>query len=101
MIEKGSHCPAHQKYSGHKLYGRTSKQQGYDSDWTKLRNRKIAADPICQYRLTHAGPEIATEVDHVTPIERAPHLRLSWSNLKSTCHACHVEKHKRAAQQAQ
>ena len=69
----------------------TTTERGYDSDWEVLRKSKLATDPVCEIRLLCQG-EVATEVDHIIPIEQRPDLRLEWSNLQSCCKRCNVAK---------
>ena len=39
--------------------------------------------------------ESAAELDHIIPIDQAPHLRLMPLNLQPLCHPCHVAKTRR------
>lgn len=68
--------------------------------WLKLRKAKLTACPLCE-RCREAGIiRPAGEVHHVTPVEhgltRAEKERLMFDphNLRSLCHACHVDTHK-------
>jgi 5-methylcytosine-specific restriction protein A len=61
-----------------------SSKRGYDGEWRKLRARFLAEFPNCA-----ACSQPATDVDHVADVRRYPHLRLTWSNLRSLCHSCH------------
>lgn len=59
--------------------------------WQKTRNRKLKLNPLCEYCLPdNITP--ATEVDHIIPIKVDWSFRLVMSNLKSSCHACHMRK---------
>lgn len=64
--------------------------RGYDARWRKVAKLALQRDMY----LCPCGA-LATEVDHVLPIDTHPHLRLSLDNLRSLCHSCHVRKTKR------
>jgi 5-methylcytosine-specific restriction protein A len=87
-------CQQH-RAERHEEYDRRrpgASDRGYDRRWQKIRAQKLSRNPFCEM-LTHCRfPELATEVDHITPVEVAPELRLVWGNLQSACHACHVAK---------
>lgn len=72
----------------------TRQQRGYDNAWLKLRKRKLAADPLCEYCLKKK-PEVVTvaaQAHHIVPFRgRNDPLRLDWDNLASTCVRCHGE----------
>jgi len=66
-----------------------ARARGYDAEWDALRARKLAADPWCQ----HPGcSKRATDVDHILSVRSHPHLRLTWSNLRSFCHPHHSSR---------
>lgn len=46
---------------------------------------------LCEY----CGRAIATEVDHVIPLDEDWSRRFDTDNLKATCHGCHDRKHGR------
>ena len=75
----------------------TSKQRGYDSVWSDLRNKKIATDSLCEMCLKSKRYVIAVLVHHIKTVERYPELRLVWDNLMSLCHSCHEREHRRNA----
>jgi 5-methylcytosine-specific restriction protein A len=67
-----------------------SKEEGrvYDRRrWRVLSRKKLTADPICEY----CGNELATDVDHVIPIEDGGDP-WAWENLSSLCSPCHGQK---------
>jgi len=70
----------------------TAPQRGYDHRWRKLRNAKLAYDPLCEVCMAMGYTEPAQDVDHIVPIEERPDLRLSWDNLRSMCRPCHNAK---------
>lgn len=53
--------------------------------WKRTRERQLFDHPLCQ-----CGA-IATDVDHVTPIEAGGDV-WAWSNLQSLCQICHGRK---------
>lgn len=55
--------------------------------WRILRRRKLTANPICEA----CGEVLATEVDHVKPIEDGGRP-YSLANLSSLCSPCHGRK---------
>ena len=61
--------------------------------WRRLARARVQADG---YKCAKCGA-IATEVDHIVPIQTAAgwDLRYDWGNLQSLCVKCHNEKHKR------
>ena len=60
--------------------------RGYDGTWRKLRLMVLREQPLC------ACGRVATEVDHIIPIAKAPELRLEMSNLQAMCKSCHSRK---------
>ena len=69
-------------------------ERGYDWMWRRLRERYLAANPMCEAQVACTSEpitrRIATQVHHKKPISEAPELRLEWSNLLAVCQACHV-----------
>jgi len=65
-------------------------ERGYDSQWVKLRARKLKADPMCERCEAEGFDEVAIEVHHKVAFKglRDP-LRLAWDNLESVCKGCH------------
>lgn len=80
----------HQQYDKYQRDKRSAKF--YSSAlWQKIRNRKMKRDPLCEYCLPDTITT-AAEVDHIIPIKVDWSLRLVMSNLKSSCHSCHMKK---------
>jgi len=83
-----------------KLYGwqddserGTRHQRGYDNAWLKLRQHKLAEQPLCETCLAAGHTVEATEVHHVIPFRgKNDPLRLDYDNLRSLCTFCHREK---------
>lgn len=67
----------------------TSAQRGYDAAWKRCRRLFLEAYPLCS---TPGCGKGATDVDHRLTIAERPDLRLSWSNLRPFCHACHSRR---------
>ena len=82
--------PLYDKWRG------SSTSRGYDNNWSKIRVIALKRDNyLCLSCLSEERITVAVDVDHVIPIDRAPLLRLTLSNLQSLCRACHVMKTKR------
>ena len=68
-------------------------ERGYDGEWQKLRQVKLANNPLCQHCLTQGVTRQATDVDHIRPFNgKHDPLRLMYANLQSLCRACHNRK---------
>ncbi len=71
-------------------------------EWRRLRAEKITRCPLCEDCLLAGRTRLATEVHHVTPIERGrseremERLALDPHNLRSLCRECHQNAHKTA-----
>ena len=66
--------------------------RGYDRKWRKVRALHLQHWPLCADCIDEGKLTPATEVDHVQPIETAPHRRLDPTNLRSQCHPHHMLK---------
>lgn len=53
--------------------------------WRKLRRVKIANNPICE----ECEKAYATEVHHISPLDRDYDNRLNYDNLQALCKPCH------------
>ncbi|WP_082746343.1 HNH endonuclease signature motif containing protein [Sphingomonas sp. CCH5-D11] len=69
---------------------RVSLSGGYDSQWRKLRDRRIDAEPLCRHCTVKGLVTPAVEVDHIKP--KALGGQDEWENTQSLCKPCHVEK---------
>lgn len=85
-----SRCPAHQRVWKSKPRP-SSSARGYDSEWRKIRDEKLEADPYCAdpYHV-HVSPVKATLVDHVKSLRSGG--THAWNNLQSLCNRCHKRK---------
>jgi len=72
----------------------TSAERGYDYRWRKVREWKLAANPLCELCFEKGIVTPATMVHHIISIEERPDLRLVESNLQSCCNPCHEELEK-------
>lgn len=71
-------------------YSRLSpSKRGYGRDWQALRLRHLASEPLCRMCKAEGRITAATVVDHIVPIEQAPHRRLDASNCQSLCKPHH------------
>lgn len=79
----------------------TSNARGYGEGWPRVRRLALERDDyLCQDCRREGRNNLATEVDHVEPIDKRPDLRLALGNLRSLCHAHHVAKTRRDKQHA-
>ena len=65
--------------------------RGYGNDWVAFRDSYIARHPLCVDPLgRHVGIVTPAEhVDHIVPLARGGE-RLSESNVRAVCKACHL-----------
>ena len=86
LVESGR-CPRHKpkdtRESAHK--------RGYDKAWQRFRKQWLSAHPFCEIK-THCNGAFANEVDHIEPLQIAPHRKYDETNLQSTCKRCHSAK---------
>ena len=68
--------------------GAGSWQGGSTRRWRRLRDRKLTADPLCQWPGCRV---LATEVDHLVNLAEGG-ARYDWSNLQSLCSDHHEVK---------
>ena len=87
----GGYCDKHLKYTEKEYDKRrgTATQRGYDYRWSKVRDRKLRADPFCECPRCVNTHRVATMVHHIKPVETHPELRLVWGNLMSLTRECH------------
>ena len=74
---------AHDRFRG------SAASRGYDSRWEKVRQMKVALDPLCEDCWKHGVVEAVAEVHHIQSIKERPDLRLDLHNLMSLCTRCH------------
>ena len=68
----------------------TSAERGYNWTWHKVRNMKLAENPICECCEKNGKITIAVLVHHR---DRNPRNNMK-NNLESLCGMCHQEEHK-------
>lgn len=68
-----------------------STSRGYGRDWSKVRARYLAENPLCFLCLKRGKTMAATIVDHKVPVAVDPSRRLDADNLRSCCVGCHAE----------
>jgi 5-methylcytosine-specific restriction protein A len=96
LTEDGLYCTEHKTKANaeYNRYRRTPEEQArYRGDWVKIRNRKIAEQPLCE-RCAKRG--------RVTPAVLVHHIKFlsdggtnDADNLMSLCNACHEAIHQR------
>lgn len=62
------------------------------TQWQKLRLVKLGESPVCIVCELRGRTEVATTVDHVTPISKGGLPFPELSGLMSLCERCHNEK---------
>lgn len=62
----------------------------YDSQWRKLRHRRITEEPLCRHCSIAGYITPAAQVDHIIP--RADGGKDEWENTQSLCLPCHQAK---------
>ena len=79
-------CQRHAKQREHQTHNTKGKKIYNSKRWQVLRRSVLFNHPLC----IECG-EIATDVDHITPIEQGGD---PWSraNLQTLCHRCHSMK---------
>jgi 5-methylcytosine-specific restriction protein A len=97
LVAAGGACPLHRQ-AQERRRGKTA-ERGYDGDHRRLRAAVLGEFPVCQLRIVCDGA-VATDLDHIIPIERRPDLRLERSNVQSSCGPCNVAKAHRKARKS-
>jgi 5-methylcytosine-specific restriction protein A len=83
-------CPAHQKQDAreYERYRRDPEtRKRYGTEWRRIRNRYIAAHPLCEQCEAAGRFVTAQEVHHIKPLAQGgTHAE---DNLMSLCSSCH------------
>jgi 5-methylcytosine-specific restriction protein A len=68
--------------------------RGYCSArWKRFRAAQLLLEPLCRLCKAKGVVAIATEVDHIIPIDGPDDPRfLDYAAVQSLCHACHSRK---------
>lgn len=92
LLTSGRYCEEHQRIvtARYNKYERDpASKRRYGRAWKRIRDRYIAAHPLCE-RCQRAGKVVpAEEVHHILPLAKGgTHVE---SNLMALCHRCHSE----------
>lgn len=60
--------------------------------WQRLRRIVLTREPSCRLCRAAGRTTLATEVDHIEPIQRRPDLAFVEANLQPLCEPCHDRK---------
>lgn len=63
--------------------------RGYDAEWRSASKSYLLQYPFCAECARNGVRTMATLVDHIVSIRRAPHRRMNRSNWQSLCTHCH------------
>lgn len=76
--------------TGGRMYGKRR--------WLMLRRRRLAIEPMCRACAAQGIDELASEVDHLTPVEQGGD---PWAleGTQSLCASCHARKTRREQRQ--
>lgn len=89
LVTEPGMCAKHKKPSGWSRAAKDPKRYGYG--WTKIRSVAMRRDGgLCQMCLKADRVTMASEVDHITPVEHGGTDDLE--NLQSLCRDCHKMK---------
>ena len=94
LVRGQSRCDKHMAQQKKEADGRrlSAAERGYDGHWKKIRDAKLAHDPLCERCRTKGFVVRAALVHHRDRNARNnPH---DGSNHESLCWACHEEEHK-------
>ena len=89
-LSTSRYCPAHAKEHDqqYRRYQRDPKiNRRYDHKWRKIRNRYIAAHPLCEHCQAAGLVTPAQEVHHILPLDHGG--THEESNLQALCKPCH------------
>lgn len=89
-LVNGGYCEAHQKEidKQYNKYGRDpATKKRYGRSWKRIRDRYIAAHPLCEECKKDSMLTLAEEVHHILPLSKGgTHCD---DNLMSLCTSCH------------
>lgn len=74
----------------------TPTERGYDARWQRVREIKIARNPVCEECAAQGVTTVADDVHHIVPIRVDPSRRLDISNLRSLCRRHHAAAEREA-----
>lgn len=93
-LTNGRYCEKHQKLIDrqYEKYGRDPEEKRrYRGNWKKIRDRYIAAHPLCEECLKAGRYTKAEQVHHIVPLSEGGSSR--DENLMSLCGECHARIH--------
>lgn len=71
-------------------YRGSRQSRGYDRDWELLRAEYMRhVKRQCEECKRRGYLDLASDVDHIIPVQDDPELRLEWSNLQALCRQHH------------
>lgn len=71
----------------------SSTARGYGQDWRRLRERILAAEPLCRFCFAVGRVTAATDVDHIEPFTGLHDpRRLDPTNCRPLCRPCHLSR---------
>lgn len=93
-LTDGQYCEEHQKLmdSRYNKYSRSpDSNKKYGRTWKRIRNRYVAAHPLCEMCLKEGRMTPVEEVHHIVPLSQGGTHRND--NLMSLCQSCHTKIH--------
>ena len=73
--------------------GLSSTARGYGQDWRRVRERILAAEPLCRVCFAVGRITAATDGDHIEPFTGLHDpRRLDVTNLRPLCRPCHMRR---------
>lgn len=73
--------------------GLSSTARGYGQDWRRLRERVLAAEPLCRFCFEVGRITAATDVDHIEPFTGLHDpRRLDPANCRPLCKKHHMQR---------
>src|SRR4051812_44106102 len=71
----------------------SSTARGYGVDWRRVRERRLAAEPLCRFCAEVGRVTAATQVDHIVAFKGlGDPLRLDLGNTRALCEPCHMSR---------
>lgn len=93
-VEGSQYCEEHKKqamqqYNKHERSPDSNKK--YGRAWKRIRDRYVAAHPLCERCLKEGKLTPVEELHHILPVSQGGDHR--ESNLMSLCQSCHTKIH--------
>ena len=93
-VEGGQYCEEHRllyERQYNKYERAVDVNRKYGRAWKRIRDRYVAAHPLCERCLKEGRLTPVEEVHHIVPISQGGDHR--ESNLMSLCQSCHTKIH--------